>query len=186
MKVLVAGFAPWGKIRRNSSGHVARALGGSVLPVRYREAGLAIARLIRAGRPRAILLLGLAPGRKKICLEAVAMNVDHCEDRPWKRWQKRIMRGPFTLRARLPIDRIHRRLKAAGFPVSVSHHAGTFVCNHVFYVALARSSVPCGFVHLPPPGVLSQRRQVHAVRLILDVIGAGGAGRDKAPYNNVR
>ena len=44
-------------------------------------------------------------------------------------------------------------LRQAGYPASVSHSAGTFVCNHVFYGlqhALAgQNSVRSGFMHLP-------------------------------------
>ena len=44
-------------------------------------------------------------------------------------------------------------LRQAGYPASVSHSAGTFVCNHAFYGlqhALAgQNSVRSGFMHLP-------------------------------------
>jgi len=170
MRILLAGFGPWGKVRRNPSGKAARALGGHVLPIPFDRAGREIVRLIRETRPGAIVLLGLAAGRRKISLEAVAMNVDHCEDRPWRRWRRRIMKGPITRGTRLPIDRIWWRLRAAGFPAAVSYGAGTFTCNHVFYVALARSSVPCGFIHVPPRQHLSFRRLLRALRLVLDTI----------------
>jgi len=168
---LITGFESWGKGRRNPSGEAARALGGHVLPVSYCRAGREISRLIRTTRPDAIVMLGLAEGRKKIGLEAVALNVDHCEGRPpWRRWRRRILKGPLARGTRLPIDRIHRRLRAARFPVAVSHSAGTFVCNHVFTVALARSRVPCGFIHVPPARVFPARRLVRAVRLILETL----------------
>jgi pyroglutamyl-peptidase len=169
VSVLLTGFAPWGKHRVNPSGDVAKALGGHLLPVDFDAAARELRRLIRETRPRLLLMLGLAAGRTRISLEAVALNVDHHED-PGKqrRWRRPIRReGPIALKARLPLDRIFRRLRAARVPATVSHHAGTFVCNHVFYEGLAAFPGPCGFVHVPPFRAMSQPRQIGAIRMIL-------------------
>lgn len=171
MRILIAGFAPWGRRRRNPSGDLARALGGHVLPVDYDRAGRELRRFIRKTKPGAILLFGLADGRKRLGLEAVALNVDHCESGRWKRWRRPIGKGPLALPARLPIDRLHALLRRARVPVAVSHHAGTFICNHVFYVALAATSVPCGFVHVPPVRKVPFVTQLRAARLILNEVG---------------
>lgn len=170
MRVLVTGFKPWGKQRVNPSGEVARALGGRVLPVDYRAADRELRRLIREERPGAIVMLGLAPGRRTIALEALALNVDHCEDPHHRRWRRRIGKGPLVLPTRLPIDRLHRVLRGARIPVRISHHAGTFICNHVFYVALAATRVPCGFVHVPPFRAIPRARQIEAVRRVLEAL----------------
>jgi len=171
MKVLLTGFEPWGTIRVNPSGDVARALGGHVLPVDYDGAGRMLRRLIAKERPDAIVMLGLAERRRSIELEAVAVNIDHCEERRQRRWRKAIRKGPLALASTLPLDRLFRRLKASRIPVRISHHAGTFICNHVFYVGLAATDVPCGFVHLPPFKAVPRARQVRAVELILKELG---------------
>lgn len=171
MTVLVTGFEPWDKERRNPSGEVAAALGGHVLPVDYRRADREIRRLIRRYRPSAILMLGLASKRKRLSLEEVALNVDHCEEGRWKRWRKRIGKGPLALASRLPIDRLYAALRRSRVPVSVSHHAGTFICNHVFYAALAATRVPCGFVHVPPFKAVGFSTQLRAARLIVRELG---------------
>jgi pyroglutamyl-peptidase len=168
VKVLLTGFKPWGKERRNPSGEVAAALGGCFLPVHYADAERELRRRIRIERPRAIVLLGLASGRRAIALESLALNIDHCEERGYRCWRKPIQKGPLTLESRLPLERLHRRLKHARIPVRLSYHAGTFICNHVFYVALAATKVPCGFVHLPPFKAMPLSRQIRAVRLILE------------------
>jgi pyroglutamyl-peptidase len=174
VKILLTGFSAWGSHRVNPSGVVALALGGHELPVDYRGAVRELRRLIRRERPDAVLMLGLAVGRKRVSLEAVALNVDHSEAKDrLHRWLRPIRsRGPIALEARLPLDRIYRRLKEARVPVTVSHHAGTFVCNHVFYEALALGRGLCGFVHVPPFKALSRPRQVRAIRMILDQLGA--------------
>lgn len=165
--ILLTGFGPWARNRRNPSGEVARRLGGHVLSVNYERAGREIRSLIARERPGAVLMLGLAERRQRISLETMALNIDHSEDGRHRRWRKRINRGPLVRRSRLPIDRLHRMLSRARIPVRVSHHAGTFVCNHVFYLALGATRVPCGFIHVPPARAVPLRTQVRAVRLIL-------------------
>ena len=123
--------------------------------------------MIRREKPDAIVMLGLAATRKRICLEAIAINVDHEEG--GKR-RPIVKRGPLALESQLPLDPLYRRLKKAGVPVAISHHAGTYVCNHLYYHAL-RLKMPCVFVHVPPFRALAQARQVRAIRSILDALG---------------
>jgi pyroglutamyl-peptidase len=173
VNILLTGFEPWGTNRVNPSGEIATELGGHVLPVDYERAVRELRRLIRKTRPDALLMLGLASSRTRISLEAVALNRDHHEEEgKQRRWRRPIRRrGPIALEARLPLDRIFGRLKAARVPVAVSHHAGTFVCNHVFYEGLTAYSGPCGFVHVPPFKAMSRPRQIRAIRTILDALG---------------
>jgi pyroglutamyl-peptidase len=172
MAVLLTGFVPWGTHRVNPSGELARELGGHLLPVDFDKASRELRRLIRRDRPDAVLMMGLAPGRKTIALEAVALNVEHHDEKGKdRRWQRPIRRGgPLALRSRLPLERIYDRLRKARVPVSISHHAGTYVCNRVFYEGLSACAVPCGFVHVPPFKVMSQPRQIRAIREILRTI----------------
>jgi pyroglutamyl-peptidase len=173
VNILLTGFEPWGKQRVNPSGEVARALGGHVLPVEFDRAARELRRLIRKMDPEAILMLGLAPGRKRISLEAVALNVDHHDAKgKQRRWRRTIRKGgPLALVARLPLDRIFERLRQARIPAAISHHAGTFVCNRVFYEGLDASKGPCGFVHVPPFKAMRRPLQLRAIRTILKAIG---------------
>jgi len=182
--VLVTGFAPWGSNRSNPSGQVARKLGGHVLPVHWSRASRRLQTLLRREKPKAILLLGLGSGRRRIELEAVALNVDHCEASAWRRRRRPIRKGgALALPSRLPLDRLLRALRSAGIPAGLSHHAGTFLCNHVFYLALSETRVPCGFIHLPPTKVLALEDQVRAVGSVLDVLRGrrSGAGKRSRP-----
>ena len=173
MAILITGFVPWGTHRVNPSGEIARELGGHLLPVDFDRAPRELRRLIRKHRPEAVVMMGLAPGRKTISLEAVALNVEHHDEKGKdRRWLRRIRRGgPLAVQSRLPLERIHEQLRKAGIPVSVSHHAGTYVCNRVFYEGLMACTVPCGFVHVPPFKAMSQPRQIRAIRAILRTIG---------------
>jgi len=55
----------------------------------------------------------------------------------------------------LPIEEIYRALGAAGVPTVLSGHAGTYMCNHIFYygrywLEKRAPAVPAGFIHVPP------------------------------------
>lgn len=170
MKILVTGFDAFGKVRVNPSEQIVRRLGerarqdrkydlvAKVLPTEYAAATQEIRRLIRAARPDAILCLGVASRRKMISLERVALNLD---DDPQpdnagvvRRGRKIARAGPAAFWSTLPLDALKKTLEKRGVPVQLSNHAGTFLCNHVFYVArheVARSrrKIPCGFLHVP-------------------------------------
>jgi pyroglutamyl-peptidase len=87
----------------------------------------------------------------------VALNVDDARitdnagaqpvDRPVVRG------GPAAYFSTLPVKAIVADLRAAGLPSEVSHTAGTFVCNHVFYGLMhalrKRKDLRGGFIHVP-------------------------------------
>ena len=168
MKILITGFVPWKKHRVNPSGVLASAVGGHLLPVDFTRAARELRRLIRTTKPRAILMMGLAPGRKRINLEAVALNVEHEKLFRWRRIRRD---RPLALMTRLPLRRLLAQLRKARVPAVVSFHAGTYVCNRVFYEALTASKVPCGFVHVPPFRAMSRSRQLRGIRTILKALG---------------
>jgi len=181
VKILITGFEPWDGNTVNPSGEAARELGGHVLPVDYRRADRALKQLLRREKPDALLMLGLAATRRVLGLEAVALNVDHHDDPGSNEaWRRPIQHGgPLAVASRLPLDRIHGKLRAAGIPASISHHAGTFLCNHVFYRGLTWMDGPCGFVHVPPFKALSRPRLLRAVRTILAAVA--GSRRAATP-----
>ena len=54
----------------------------------------------------------------------------------------------------LPVKRMTEAMKAQGVPASLSHSAGTFVCNHILYQLgyLHEQKFPnikFGFIHVP-------------------------------------
>jgi pyroglutamyl-peptidase len=193
MRVLVTGFNPFGKHRSNPTQRLAREadrravagaeLAGRVLPTEFRGCDRMIEKALRETRPDAVLMFGLAAKRKKIALECVALNVDHSESpdnagqKPWRRTID--PRGPAILEATLPIDDLYAALRRARIPVSVSYHAGTYVCNHAFYRTLSRAGrARVAFIHVPehaPPRKL--RRALDA--LVRAVAGGNTRRRSK-------
>ena len=60
--------------------------------------------------------------------------------------------GSSDLATTLPVDALLEQLSSAGIPAESSTSAGTFVCNHIFYVMqqlLAGTEVRSGFIHVP-------------------------------------
>jgi len=167
-RLLVTGFQPFGGRVVNPSERMCRILTAAapndaavsvrVLPVAYRRAFAPVAEALDEGRLSAALLLGVAPGRSAIDFERIAVNwrggAQPDEDGLHVAGEKIDPAGPAAYFATAPVDDLVAACRAAGTPTGVSSHAGTFLCNQVFYQALQhcdRGDIKCNvvFAHLP-------------------------------------
>ena len=160
-KILVTGFEPFATSSLNPSGEIVKALIGddlvtAVLPVVFGQASAQLRELIDLHKPRAVLCLGQAEGRSAMTPERIAINLDDAriaDNEGNQPLEQRIMAdGPDGHFSTLPIEKMVASMKAAEIPASISLSAGTFVCNHIFYVLqdyLKESSVKSGFMHVP-------------------------------------
>lgn len=201
--LLLTGFEPFGGDTLNPSWEVARALQGQdlggarvvaeQLPCVFATAGPALHAALRRHRPRWVLALGLAGSRSAIGIERVALNLmdaripDNAGAQPVD--EPVAPGGPAAWFTGLPAKALVARLQQAGLAAELSHSAGSFVCNQVFYClmqALARRrGVVGGFIHLPPLPAQAQRHpgatpmaladQVRGVRLAAEQVVAGTA-----------
>ena len=160
-KILVTGFEAFDKSALNPSAEIVKALIGddlvtAILPVVFGQASSTLKELIDLHKPSAVLCLGLAVGRSEITPERIAINLDNARiadnagNQPLE--QRVIADGPDGHFSTLPIEKMVTSMKAAGIPASISLSAGTFVCNHIFYVLqdyLKDSSIKSGFMHVP-------------------------------------
>ena len=160
-KILVTGFEAFDKSALNPSAEIVKALKGddlvtAILPVVFGQASSQLRELIDLHKPSAVLCLGQAEGRSEITPERIAINLDNARiadnagNQPLE--QKINADGPDGYFSTLPIEKIVASMKAAGIPASISLSAGTFVCNHIFYVLqdyLKDSSIKSGFMHVP-------------------------------------
>ena len=160
-KILVTGFEAFDKSALNPSAEIIKALKGddlvtAILPVVFGQASSKLKELIDLHKPSAVLCLGLAVGRSEITPERIAINLDNARiadnagNQPLE--QRIIADGPDGHFSTLPIEKMVASMKAAGIPASISLSAGTFVCNHIFYVLqdyLKDSSIKSGFMHVP-------------------------------------
>ena len=165
--VLLTGFEPFDQDTLNPSWEAVRLLDETLinddvriiarqLPCVFSQAPAHLHALIERFTPHMVLAVGLGPGRSDIALERVAINLidaripDNLGEQPID--IPVAAEGPTAYFSTLPIKAMVAALRVAGIPATVSHTAGTFVCNQVFYSlqhSLAGSTVRSGFMHVP-------------------------------------
>jgi pyroglutamyl-peptidase len=167
-RLLVTGFEPFGGHSVNPSERLARiaaecaptgvVVSTRVLPVAYRRAFAPVAEALESERIDVALLLGLGAGRATVDFERFAVNWRggaHPDNDGVRVAGEAIdPGGPAAYFATLPIDDCVAAARAAGAPCGVSSHAGTFICNQLFYQVLRhcdRQDLKCrvGFLHVP-------------------------------------
>ncbi len=197
MRILLTGFQPFGKVEVNPSQQIVKHFAAQerddlialVLPTEYRASARALEAALQAERPDAVICLGVAQTRKAISLERVAINVDDASiaDNAGLLASGELIAvdGPAAYWSTLPLAALHAALAERNIPVSISNHAGTYVCNHAFYSArhaletLGRS-IPCGFIHVPgllnpddaESSGLALETMIEAVEICLGVVRA--------------
>lgn len=174
-RVLLTGFEPYLDFRQNASALCLDCLVAAppqrvhlttrVYPVDFQRVPDLLAEDLRTTRPDLAVHLGQSPHSAVVALEAFAINagcVPECPGEPF------LLRpdGPAAYRCGLPLARWAQALRESGYPVALSHHAGTYLCNAVYYwscdlaarLQLATQSV---FVHLPLDAAQVDRRPDH-------------------------
>ncbi|MGR0162077.1 pyroglutamyl-peptidase I [Paenarthrobacter nitroguajacolicus] len=166
--ILLTGFEPFGGEEVNPSWLAVRRAGellGSEgiavdvveLPCVFGESATVLTEAIARLNPDIVVCSGLAGGRARISLERVAINCDDARI-PDNKGQRPIDEevipgGPAAYFSNLPIKAALRNLHIAGIRGEVSQSAGTYVCNHIFYVLMnalaSRPGTRGGFVHVP-------------------------------------
>ncbi len=101
-----------------------------------------------------ILHLGQAVGAHTIELERIALNVGRDHGCPTDDFFELVPDGPVAYQSTLPLTEWCLDIRNAGIPCNVSHHAGTYICNALFYwtshlIASNRWDCQVAFVHLP-------------------------------------
>jgi len=167
-RILVTGFEPFGGDRLNPSREVARQLDGRrvaghvivgrCLPCTFGAAPATLEALLDEVQPGVVIALGLGGRRSAVSIERIAVNLidariaDNAGEQPI---DVPVVDGaPAAYFASLPVKAMHAGLREAGIASEVSHSAGTFVCNQVFFALMHRlrawPQAKGGFIHLPP------------------------------------
>lgn len=167
MKALVTGFEPFGGESINASIEAVRRLQPRLgdlevvtaeLPTSYARSHAALEAAIARAQPGIVLCVGQAGERAALCVERVAVNLQHAElaDNDGARPDDApvVPGGPAAYLSTLPVRAAVASLRAAELPALLSMSAGTFVCNHVFYrlmhlAATRRQGLRGGFLHVP-------------------------------------
>jgi pyroglutamyl-peptidase len=165
--ILLSGFAPFDDETVNPSWEAVLRLAGEdidghrvavvQLPVSFGESLASLRQAIEDLRPGLVLCVGQAGGRSRVSLERVAINLqdaripDNAGAQPIDEAVEPA--GPTAYFSSLPLKAMLRELMLAGIPAEISHSAGTYVCNHVFYGLMhALRDEPAmrgGFLHVP-------------------------------------
>ncbi|CAH0151278.1 pyrrolidone-carboxylate peptidase [Bacillus sp. Soil745] len=167
-KVLLTGFEPFGGEKVNPSWEAVKQLHGEVIddvtlvaeqiPTLFGKSVAVLEQLIQQHNPDVVICVGQAGGRLHITPERVAINMNDARI-PDNQGNQPIDepiadKGPVAYWSTIPIKRIVENMKESNIPASVSHTAGTFVCNHIFYglmdyITRTSSSIRGGFIHIP-------------------------------------
>jgi len=197
MRVLLTGFEPFGDIAVNPSQCIVEHFQAQrrddlitrILPTEYQRAGDCVRAAIRECSPDAVISLGVAARRPQINLERIAVNVDDAsiaDNAGYLASGERIAPdGPVGYWSTLPLQAMKAALEAHNIPVTISNHAGAYICNHAFYTArhtleMLNRPIPCGFIHVPAllkvrgesgsSSGLALEIMIEAVEICLDVL----------------
>ena len=169
-RVLLTGFDPFNGASINPSWLAVQALHGkqvlahrlvaAQLPTEFGAALNRLDALLARWQPELVVCVGQAGGRAALSLERVAINLidapiaDNAGDQPVD--MPVVPGGPAAYFSTLPVKAACAAMQRAGLAAEVSHTAGTFVCNQVFYGLMHRlttraelAHVRGGFVHVP-------------------------------------
>ncbi len=176
-RVLVAGFDAFDKLAANPSQTIVETLGASimlpgskgevvldtlVLPTCCDKAWGKLKRKMDANKNAyiAVILTGVAAKRNKISLERFALNIRdyRIKDNGGHQYLDELIEedAPDALKTSLSVASMSKALVKKGIVCEVSNHAGTFICNEVYYKALSyqdkqKQAAQVLFVHLPLP-----------------------------------
>lgn len=160
-KILVTGFEPFGGEKINPSWEAVKLIPDTVngaqlikspVCVEYENSGHALRALIAEHTPDAVICCGQAGGRRAVTPEVCAINRDHAEAPDnageTRRYREIIPGGENAYFTPLPVGKMVDAVRAGGIACAPSFSAGTYVCNHIYYMLL--HAVKNGlFVHVP-------------------------------------
>lgn len=167
MKILLTGFEPFDDFVKNSSYESIKVfhdtsidrfkIVAKELPVSYRRAGSWLEKYIKQYIPKIAISFGM--GTESIQFESIALNINYATKKDndgiiLKNEKPIILNGPIAYFSTLPYKKIYNTLKRNRVSIVKSFHAGTYLCNNIFYHLMHFSKkygiVRAGFFHIPP------------------------------------
>lgn len=156
MRYLVTGFEPFADHAINPSAEFVRGLTlpeceKVVFPVAYDKVSEML-EPIPWDKYDFVFLFGLAADRKDICFERVALNwiESSIKDNLGKQPIPQSI-DPYASQAlinRLPIEQWVADLHRNSFQVKISHSAGAYLCNYLYFRVMQKTSKAL-FIHIP-------------------------------------
>ncbi len=167
MNILVTGFDAFGDNFENPSSLILDELPAKIenhsittlqIPTSAHRSKKALKNALSQSEYDALVCIGQAGGRADISLERVAINLDEFRiadnDGEVLSGNKICSEGPDAYLSKLPLKTMVNNIQKHSIPASISYTAGTFVCNHVYYLAnyLLSKEDKAGqvvFIHVP-------------------------------------
>ncbi|WP_420393634.1 hypothetical protein [Acuticoccus sp.] len=151
-RLLVTGFGPFPGMPENPTSRLLDALAADppagvtarLLPTHWSV----VAELAAEARMAdAVIMFGVAGNARRIRYERVAVPL--AASRPDATGASPCAPPLRSHRTALPVAALAVQARAAGYPVAISHSAGTYVCNAA-YAAVLSTNPAALFVHVPP------------------------------------
>ena len=168
---LITGFEPFisvedVKLDVNPTKNIAHAVASTssdiesrILPVSFERTRTDFLRALKDVRPQVWIGLGYAPHRTSIDVESIALNLEYStrpdNDGVQPDGRPIIPKAPLALATNLDVNVGVKHLDGCGAQARRWTHAGTFLCNQVFFLG-CEAQVSGGppnyavFIHIPP------------------------------------
>ena len=168
---LITGFEPFISaegvtLDENPTAAIAQAVAATsgdiesrIFPVSYERTRMAFELALREVKPKFWVGLGYAPHRSTIDVESIALNLEYStrpdNDGIQPNGRPIITGSPLARQTNVDVKQAVTFLDGCGAPARRWTHAGTFLCNQVFFLgceAVAAGGPPSYsiFVHVPP------------------------------------
>lgn len=164
--VVVLGFDVFGEEIGNPASRIAESFNGLVIdgylvhgltiPVSYASVKRSIKLVFELYSPAMVIALGLSVSKPLPTLERIALNyVDSSlpdVDGVIFSDKRIIHDGPLALETDVDIYGLRDYLLNEGIPIIISYHAGTYLCNYMYYLLLYESkirNIKSLFIHIP-------------------------------------
>lgn len=166
-RLLLAGFGPFPGTPANPSADLVKLLARRrrpaflaldisthVFATAYAAVDCDLPRLF-AAKPDIVVIFGLAPQRRELCVETRARNAVSTLFPDAGGYRPRyavIERGaPPTLNGKAPFARLLGAARSRGVPARLSRDAGCYLCNYAYWRALRRGEggALVQFIHIP-------------------------------------
>lgn len=171
MKVFLCGFEPFGGIPYNPSETLVREfekrkspyrdnleLITKVLPTEFLRSAEIVKEIVLQQSPDLIFLFGVSEMARHITFEQIATNVadSSLPDNAGsiRNGEQITKSGPVAYQTNYAIRQTMHYLADQGIKTAISYHAGTYVCNYLYYSVLhflsqKNITTQCVFIHIP-------------------------------------
>lgn len=152
MKILISAFTPFNGRKSNTSNEVLKLLTDEyetiLLETSYERASIKLKNKINESSPDLVIMLGESNKCEDLVVERLAMNFAHAtitdNDGKLLRHQKIDANGADLIETKIDLSLLDDKFK-------ISYHAGTYVCNYLYYQILKsylNTSLRSVFVHV--------------------------------------